>query len=68
VQLQDLPTLDEPPWSWKKAALSLPYSEREEWRKVLEYQALVERSNLQGPPGLLEEMASQSPTVLPLKP
>jgi hypothetical protein len=49
-------------------ALSLPYSEREEWRKVLEYQALVERSNLQGPPGLLEEMASQSPTVLPLKP
>ena len=54
----DLPD-NEPPWTAEEIRMSTPYSDVRTWRRILICQLRWQESRFQGPPDLLEKLASR---------
>ena len=50
---------NEPAWTAEEIRMSTPYSDVKTWRRILICQLRWGESRFQGPPGLLEKLASR---------
>ena len=53
------PNSGQPRWTTEEAIMSMPYSEAEEWEKMLEYQYFAGGQHFNGPPGMWDKLVER---------